>query len=210
MAVCPSCGAEAPDTSRFCPECGTKLAPATVEEKPEATVYEASEAPVAEPEAAEKPTWEPIAADAPKPEATVTEMFGAPAKKPEFPAAPVYSAPAQPVYAAPTQPASVYAPPVDPDRPGKKSRYAPMTPWGMVLAWFLMSIPVVGLIPMILWSCGVCRKVTRRNLARAYLILLIIAVAALIVLALLARFVFAEDITRFVEFLLPGYTLKWN
>lgn len=204
MAVCPSCGTMVPDDIRFCPECGTKLAfAAPVEEKPEPTIYEESEPTVyEEPESAvlEKPNREAPVMESPRPERTVYE-------KSEIPAAPSYAAPAQPVYAAP---APVYAPPVEPDKPGKKSRYAPMTPWGMALAWILMSIPVVGLIPMILWSCGVCRKVTRRNLARAYLILLILAIAVLIIGALLARFMFAEDITRFVEFLLPGYTLKWN
>ena len=61
-------------------------------------------------------------------------------------------------------------------RPDRKSAYAPMTCVGMAVQILLMSIPVIGLILSILWACGVCRKITRRNLARAYLILLIFAI----------------------------------
>ena len=69
---------------------------------------------------------------------------------------------------------------------------------------------MIIIILMILWSCGVCRKIARRNLARAYLILLILAVVLLIVGALLARFVFKDDITRIVEQIIPGYTIQWS
>ena len=41
-------------------------------------------------------------------------------------------------------------------------------------------------------------------------ILLILAVVLLIVGALLARFVFKDDITRIVEQIIPGYTIQWN
>ena len=73
-----------------------------------------------------------------------------------------------------------------------------------------MSIPVLGLVLMILWSCGVCRKIARRNLARAYLILLIVGIVLLIVAALLIRFVFKDQFTLFFERLVPGYTIQWG
>ena len=85
-----------------------------------------------------------------------------------------------------------------------------MSSLGMAVEIFLMSIPVVGFILMILWSCGVCRKLARRNLARAYLILLIVALVLAVVMALLGRFVFKDQLTQLVEQLLPGYTIQWN
>jgi len=85
-----------------------------------------------------------------------------------------------------------------------------MSSVGMAVEIFLMSIPVIGFILMILWSCGVCRKIARRNLARACLILLVVAVVLLVAAALLARFVFPEELTRLVEQILPGYTIQWN
>lgn len=146
----------------------------------------------------------------------------APAASPYAPpAAPAYAAPpaapaavAAPVYPSPAaypRPAAQPAPAAeDPDKPGKKSKYAPMTSLGMALELFLMSIPVVGFILMILWSCGVCRKIARRNLARAYLILLIVGLVLAVVGALLCRFVFKDQITQLVEQAIPGYTIQWN
>ena len=132
------------------------------------------------------------------------------------PAAPVYQAqPAQPVYQQPAQP--VY-PPQQParssydaePRPGKKSPYAPMSGIGMAVQLFLMSIPVIGLILSILWACGVCRKIARRSLARAWLILLIIGILLLVAAAIVLRFCFTDEITHLFEQAFPGYTIKWG
>lgn len=142
------------------------------------------------------------AAQAPSP-APETAPEAAPA-----PAAPVSAAPAAAAPAAvPVYPA---APAEDPDKPDRKSKYAPMTSLGMAVEIFLMSIPVLGLVLMILWSCGVCRKLARRNLARAYLILLIVGIVLLIVAALLIRFVFKDQFTLFFERIVPGYTIQWG
>ena len=133
------------------------------------------------------------------------------------PAQPVYQAqPAQPVYQQPAQP--VY-PPQQPARsasydgearPGKKSPYAPMSGIGMAVQLFLMSIPVIGLILSILWACGVCRKIARRSLARAWLILLIIGILLLVAAAIVLRFCFTDEITHLFEQAFPGYTIKWG
>ncbi len=129
----------------------------------------------------------------------------------ELPAAPAASPAPE---AAPSAPVSVpvypAAPAPDPDKPDRKSKYAPMTSLGMAVEIFLMSIPVLGLVLMILWRCGVCRKLARRNLARAYLILLIVGIVLLIVAALLIRFVFQDQFTLFFERIVPGYTIQWG
>jgi len=127
--------------------------------------------------------------------------------KPEAPKAPS-AAPAAPAAAA--YPPAAQKAPEDPDKPHKKSRYAPMTSWGMAIELFLMSIPVIGFILMIVWSCGVCRKIARRNLARACLILFIAALIVIIACALLARFVFPDQVTGIFEKVFPGYTIQWN
>ena len=95
-------------------------------------------------------------------------------------------------------------------RPGKKSPYAPMSGIGMAIQLFLMSIPVIGLILSILWACGVCRKIARRSLARAWLILLIIGILLLVAAAIVLRFCFTDEITHLFEQIFPGYTIKWG
>ena len=157
------------------------------------------------------------------PSQSAAPVQSAPAPSPYAPPiAPAYAAPpaaapaaaAAPVYPAPAaypQPAAQAAPAAeDPDKPDKKSKYAPMTSLGMAVELFLMSIPVVGFVLMILWSCGVCRKIARRNLARAYLILLIVGLVVAVILAILGRFVFKDQITQLVEQAIPGYTIQWN
>ena len=112
-------------------------------------------------------------------------------------------------YTAAPQPAGA-APEGGEPRPGRKSPYAPMSGIGMAVQLFLMNIPVIGLILSILWACGVCRKIARRSLARAHLILLVIGILLLVAGALVLRFCFTEEITRIFEQAFPGYTIKWG
>ena len=219
--TCPACGAELPADARHCTECGAKLESADAAGTAAEAVVAPAEDAAAKAEAAAAEASAVFAAPSfaqPSPAQLGVTAEEPAEEKPEPayapPVAPVYTAPAAaPAYAPETRPEY---PPVrqpetaDPDRPGRKSKYAPMTSAGMAVEILLMSIPVVGFILMILWSCGVCRKIARRNLARAYLILLILAVVLLIVGALLARFVFKDDITRIVEQIIPGYTIQWN
>ena len=169
------------------------------QEKPEPAYPSQSAAPV---------TPAPAPVPAPSPYASPAPAAPAAAAAPVYPAA---AAPVYPAAAAYPPPAAQAAPAVeDPDKPDKKRKYAPMTSLGMAVELFLMSIPVVGFVLMILWSCGVCRKIARRNLARAYLILLIVGLVAAVILAVLGRFVFKDQITQIVEQAIPGYTIQWN
>ncbi|GBU26505.1 hypothetical protein R84B8_00015 [Treponema sp. R8-4-B8] len=53
-----------------------------------------------------------------------------------------------------------------------------------VIASIIMCIPVVGLVVYIIWACGGCENLNRRNFARAMLILLAVG----LVLSLLSYF----------------------
>lgn len=201
--TCPACGAELTPGAKHCTECGANLGEAAAA----AAAVKAEEA-ATEAEAVFSDSFVPPAPPAPPvppaPPAPTMELYE---DKPEAPKAPS-AAPAAPAAAA--YPPAREKAPEDPDKPHKKSRYAPMTSWGMAIELFLMSIPVIGFILMIVWSCGVCRKIARRNLARAYLILFIAALIAIIACALLARFVFPDQVTGIFEKVFPGYTIQWN
>ena len=75
-----------------------------------------------------------------------------------------------------------------PPPPG--SKYEPITTGGYIGIMLLMCIPIVGQILMIVWACGGCRKVNKRSLARASLIMLVITliISFLIGLALKSLF----------------------
>lgn len=57
-----------------------------------------------------------------------------------------------------------------------KSQYDILSSWGFVGSFFLLSLPIVGFIIMIVWASGGVNSLTRRNLARAYLIMIGLAV----------------------------------
>lgn len=57
----------------------------------------------------------------------------------------------------------------------------------------LMCIPILGQILMIVWACGGCRKLQKRNLARAGLILLVIS----LILSLILGFAFRGALKGF-------------
>lgn len=94
----------------------------------------------------------------------------APAPPPVHPA---YSAPAVAVASSPPAPLSSAALGGDAPPP-KGSKYEPITTGGYIGITLLMLIPVVGLILVIVWACGGCRKVNKRAFARASLIMMLV------------------------------------
>lgn len=62
------------------------------------------------------------------------------------------------------------------DRPSKGSRYAPMTAWGWVGTFVLLSIPVIGTILTIVWACGGVHNVNKKAYARGMLLLWLLTV----------------------------------
>lgn len=92
--------------------------------------------------------------------------------------------------------------------PVRKSRYAIMSSWGVFLQVILMSIPGLGFLLALIWALGGCRKVMRRNIARAYFLVLALSVLVLVVGVLVLRFIFPDVFVDVFEYLVPGYTIR--
>ena len=88
----------------------------------------------------------------------------------------------QPVYQA----APVYAASIS-DMPPAGSKYELITTGGFIGIMLLMCIPVIGQILMIVWACGGCRKLQKRNLARAALIMMVVALVISLILGFAAK-----------------------
>jgi len=71
--------------------------------------------------------------------------------------------------------------------PPRGSKYAPITTWGYIGIMLLMCIPIVGIILIIVWACGGCKKVNKRNLARASLIMAVIGLMIGLVIGFLFK-----------------------
>ncbi|MBQ2896115.1 MAG: zinc ribbon domain-containing protein, partial [Oscillospiraceae bacterium] len=98
-----------------------------------------------------------------------------PQSAPQPQAAPVYAQAATATMPPPQsayQQATAYGGDVPPP---KGSKYEPITTKGFIGIMLLMCIPVVGQILMIIWALGGCRKINKRNLARASLIMMVVA-----------------------------------
>ncbi len=156
---------------------------------------------------AQQPVYQAPASQAEAQTPQQQPVYQAPAQQPVYQAPPVNPYPQQPA-----QPAYPYgaAPAPQEAAPGKKSPYAPMGSFAMAVQLFLMGIPIIGLILSIVWACGLCRKIARRNLARAWLILLIVAILLTVAGAIVLRFCFPNELVRAFEQTFPGYTIKWN
>ena len=59
--------------------------------------------------------------------------------------------------------------------PGSNSKYELISTGGIIGILLLMAIPVIGQLLMLIWALGGCRKIQKRNLARAMLIMTLIA-----------------------------------
>lgn len=94
--------------------------------------------------------------------------------RPQPASQPVYQA--APVYAASTS-----------DMPPAGSKYELITTGGIIGIMLLMCIPVIGQILMIVWACGGCRKLQKRNLARAALIMMVVALVISLILGFAAK-----------------------
>ncbi len=77
---------------------------------------------------------------------------------------------------------------VDPNAPGPDSPYEPITTKGYIGISLLMMIPIIGQILMIVWALGGCRKINKKNFARAMLIMMLIGLVISFIIGAIVNF----------------------
>lgn len=102
----------------------------------------------------------------------------------------------QPIPIPQAVPAPQPAPASDAPAPG--SKYELITTGGYIGIMFLMCIPVIGLLLMIIWACGGCRKLQKRNLARASLIMMAISLVLSLIIGFAGKKLFESIIEKAV------------
>ena len=175
---CTECGATLSDDKKFCTECGMPVQ--------------------AEPQ--ENMAAELVTDVQP---AEVTPVYTEPVHQPTYQQSVQTPPPMQPTYQQPVQ----ATPPVMPRQqtsppvygadvaPSKGSKYESITAGGYIGIMLLMCIPVVGIILTIIWACGGCRKVNKRSLARASLIMMAVG----LVISLIMGFVLKGIVNTAIE-----------
>jgi|GEM_PF-1219509 len=75
--------------------------------------------------------------------------------------------------------------------------------FGYLVAMFLFSIPIIGLLTCIIWACGGAKNINRKNFARAFLIIFLIvfilAIATFIIGKIIIDTVWLEIQKYFTE-----------
>lgn len=114
-----------------------------------------------------------------------------PQSAPQPQAAPVYAQAATATMPPPQsayQPATAYGGDVPPP---KGSKYEPITTGGYIGIMLLMCIPIVGQILMIIWAFA-ARKVNKRSLARASLIMMVVMLIISFLIGLAVKSLFGK------------------
>jgi hypothetical protein len=207
MKYCTSCGAALLDGFRFCVQCGATVPTAqpaidpTVIELDTATEPEKVETPVASPSGMPEFSPEPFAFEA-------EEVAEQPADEPSEPvtSAPSYDASYVPSY-APTADAAPSAE-VTPDEPTESAPAStPKVEKGLLsfdgafVALLLFALPGVGLITAIIWALGGAHNPSRKNLARAYLLLVLAVCVFAVCMGLLVWALAGDQMRQFYDLL---------
>lgn len=159
---CPNCNAQLDENKKFCTECGTKLtAPVTEEVKDEIAMQQTQKFSVTEDKNLEEAVKAVFRKDDDEEEDKKAKRKTRKEKKKEKKEA--LSEDAQQTIVD----FSALAGSTLDDSP-----YEPISAWGYIGIWALFAIPVIGWIFAIVWACGGCRKLNKRNMARGYLLVL--------------------------------------
>ncbi len=78
----------------------------------------------------------------------------------------------------------------DDDAPAPGSRYEPITMGGYIGIMLLMCIPLVGVVLALIWAFGGCKKINKRNFARAMLVFMAITLVLSLLLGMVGRSLF--------------------
>ena len=196
MAICKTCGQSIDDNARFCWACGAKVEPQAAPEE-EQVPHEEPVIAEKEPEAPHEERKETVSeADAPR-------DAGEPVWEAE--PAPLWEQKAEPVWEEPENaweqrgPRKSPAPPAPPvwEEQEKPEKDAVIGTGGYFVTLLLLCIPVLNLILAAIWALGGTGRTNRRNLARGYLLLVLVVMVALSAAYLLIYLLAPELVLKF-------------
>lgn len=159
--ICPNCGAELKETKKFCTECGKKLP--VIEEQPDDIAMQATqkfEVPSQDTDDLKKAVKAVFEDDEQEEKPRRKFQWG---RKKEAEQEEEELDPNQQTI---VDFSSLAGSTLD------DSPYEPITAWGYIGILALLAVPVIGWIFAIVWACGGCRKLNKRNLSRGYLMIL--------------------------------------
>ncbi|MCL2519163.1 MAG: zinc ribbon domain-containing protein [Oscillospiraceae bacterium] len=172
---CTECGAELTGEHKFCTECGAVIKEKEVEKNPEVT-------------------------NTPAP--PVLTLDPPPPRNQPLPPPPTFQQPKQQnTYNDP--PPSYNQPQTQ--SPMRGSEYEPISTLGYIGIYILLALPLIGFILTIVWAVGGCRKINKRNMARANLIIM----AAGIVLSIISLIVLYAIGFNFLNELI-NFSYSWS
>lgn len=109
---------------------------------------------------------------------------------------------------AATMPVETPATPVTPTAatptlpPQETYREEPISTGGYFGIMFLLMLPALNLLLLILWACGGCRKVGKRNFARAVLLWMVIGGVLSAIAFLIGGWIFGDQFNALKESLM--------
>ncbi len=170
MKKCPVCGGLMPDDTKFCTACGESLT--DVPSLPE----EQEAVPVPAPAPVTAPSPAPVIPE-PVKEEVREEVEEEPAPKKEK---------------KERSPELTLSP-----NDKKRSRYELLSSGQTLGVLILLCIPVVGLILSVIWALGGCRKLQKKYIARAWIMLVVITLIIALILGIAAYFVGKSMVRKF-------------
>lgn len=199
---CSSCGAEVIEGNKFCSRCGTPVQRTATEA---ASVSESSVSAVSGSTITDFAViGSPDSGSAASGFASSGPAVYGPAASYSVASAQTVGAPVTTVQAAPPPPVvrqQVTAPLMtDADFiPDNKSKYQPISTGGYIGIWLLMMLPAINLLLLIVWACGGCRKINKRNYARSMLVIS----AIFLVLGVILTIIFKNALNNLIPLTSP-------
>ena len=83
--------------------------------------------------------------------------------------------------------------------PAKDSPWATIGTWGWIGILILLSIPLVNVILVILWSFGVAKKRVKQSFARAVLVLALVTLLIMVVSSILIAHYWGPGISEMIK-----------